>query len=187
MRVKGPLNAPVESRVGRYASKTISPVRSSIRLYFVDTPESDSRFPERNAEQAAYFGITPEQSVQAGKEAREFVRKTLILTPGMGCHAKAQRRKEVGLARNPALLLRVNAEKIPTLCAFAALRLCVTLFPSIAGSRLMGKPATVFTRWASALGSSRLPRYYIVSWRSRGGILPICWWRMALPGSTEPA
>ena len=94
------------------------------RLYFVDTPESDSRFPERNAEQAAYFGITPEQSVQAGKEAREFVRKTLILTPGMGCHAKAQRRKEVGLVRNPALLLRVNAEKIPTLCAFAALRLC---------------------------------------------------------------
>ena len=24
----------------------------------------------------------------------------------------------------------------------------------------MGKPATVFTRWASALGSSRMPRYY---------------------------
>ena len=43
------------------------------RLYFVDAPESDNRFPERNAEQAAYFGITPEQSVEAGREAKDFV------------------------------------------------------------------------------------------------------------------
>ena len=37
-----------------------------LRLYFVDAPESDTRFPQRNAEQAAYFGITSEQSVEAG-------------------------------------------------------------------------------------------------------------------------
>jgi len=32
------------------------------RLYFVDTPESDKRFPARNAEQAVYFGFIDLQS-----------------------------------------------------------------------------------------------------------------------------
>ena len=31
-----------------------------LRLYYVDAPESDERFPDRNAEQAHYFGITLE-------------------------------------------------------------------------------------------------------------------------------
>ena len=74
-----------------------------LRLYFVDAPESDTRFPDRNAEQAEYFGITPEQSVEAGKVAKKFVHDLL-----------------------------------------------------------KGKKLTVFTRWASALGSSRLPRYYAI-------------------------
>lgn len=73
------------------------------RLYYVDAPESDERFPDRNAEQAQYFGITPEESVAAGKTAKEYVRQLLT-----------------------------------------------------------GKKFTVFTRWASALGSSKLPRYYAV-------------------------
>ena len=42
------------------------------RLLFVDTPESESSLPERIQEQANYFGITPEQSVKIGKEARKF-------------------------------------------------------------------------------------------------------------------
>lgn len=74
-----------------------------LRLYFVDAPESDIRFPLRNAEQAAYFGITPEQSVDAGKAAKAYVRTLLA-----------------------------------------------------------GKKLIVFTRWASALGSSRLPRFYAI-------------------------
>ena len=74
-----------------------------LRLYFVDTPESDTRFPVRNAEQAEYFGITPEQSVAMGKVAKQFVHDTLL-----------------------------------------------------------GKKLTVFTRWASALGSSKLPRFYAI-------------------------
>lgn len=73
------------------------------RLYYVDTPESDTRFPERNQQQAAYFGITPEQSLQCGVTAREFVR-----------------------------------------------------------DHLSGKTMTVRTRWALALGSSRLHRYYAI-------------------------
>lgn len=49
------------------------------RLYFVDTPESsaDQRFPERLAEQAAYFGITPEQAGKLGDEAAAYATKAL--------------------------------------------------------------------------------------------------------------
>jgi endonuclease YncB( thermonuclease family) len=42
------------------------------RLLFVDCPETDLRIPERVQEQAAYFGITPEQAVKIGKEAARF-------------------------------------------------------------------------------------------------------------------
>ena len=74
-----------------------------LRLYYVDAPESDERFPDRNAEQAKYFGITPAESVEAGKAAKEFL-----------------------------------------------------------SDLLAGKKFTVFTRWATALGSSKLPRYYAI-------------------------
>lgn len=47
------------------------------RLLFVDAPESDKSLPERVAEQAAYFGITPEQAVKVGKEAQRFTREFL--------------------------------------------------------------------------------------------------------------
>lgn len=42
------------------------------RLLWVDTPETDSRFPERVAEQAAYFGIGPDDAVKVGREAVKF-------------------------------------------------------------------------------------------------------------------
>ena len=74
-----------------------------LRLYYVDAPASDERFADRNAEQAAYFGITPAESVEAGKAAKEFV-----------------------------------------------------------SGLLTGKKFVVFTRWATALGSSKLPRYYAI-------------------------
>ena len=41
------------------------------RLYFADTPESEDSLPERVAEQAEHFGITPTQSVQAGISAKK--------------------------------------------------------------------------------------------------------------------
>jgi len=47
------------------------------RLYFVDTPETDSRFPARVADQAADMGITPDQALKLGKKATEFTTKTL--------------------------------------------------------------------------------------------------------------
>ena len=49
----------------------------TIRLYFTDTPESDYRFMDRTRDQAAYFGISEEQAVEAGKLAKDFTRDAL--------------------------------------------------------------------------------------------------------------
>jgi len=54
------------------------------RLYFVDAPEVNDDFPERNQEQAEYFGVTLKQNRQAGEEARafaaEWLKKPFIVT-----------------------------------------------------------------------------------------------------------
>lgn len=42
------------------------------RLYFVDTCEVSTRFPDRLKDQAEYFGISPEQAIELGKQAKEF-------------------------------------------------------------------------------------------------------------------
>lgn len=63
--------------------------RSEIfRLYFVDTPESQfkeygggSSNHERIRQQADYFGITPEQSVEIGGKAKSFVLERLEKRP----------------------------------------------------------------------------------------------------------
>jgi endonuclease YncB( thermonuclease family) len=47
------------------------------RLYFVDTPEEERVYADRIAEQAAYFGITPDAAIQIGREAREFTKQAL--------------------------------------------------------------------------------------------------------------
>lgn len=51
--------------------------RYIFRLYFVDCPESDNSVPERVAEQAAYWGITPQEVIRLGKEAAKFTEKFL--------------------------------------------------------------------------------------------------------------
>jgi endonuclease YncB( thermonuclease family) len=47
------------------------------RLYFVDTPEGERVYADRIAEQAAYFGITPDAAIQIGREASEFTKQAL--------------------------------------------------------------------------------------------------------------
>ena len=47
------------------------------RLYFVDTPEAETAYRDRIAEQAAYFGITKEQAVDIAHEAAAFTEKQL--------------------------------------------------------------------------------------------------------------
>ena len=48
-----------------------------IRLYFVDTPESDKTHEERNEDQAGYFGIADTQVVPLGVKGKKFTQKTL--------------------------------------------------------------------------------------------------------------
>ncbi len=47
------------------------------RLYFVDAPETDASFPERVAEQAAYFKLSIPQTLQLGEYAKKFVEEKL--------------------------------------------------------------------------------------------------------------
>jgi DNA uptake protein ComE-like DNA-binding protein len=47
------------------------------RLYFVDAAETDAGFPERVAEQAKYFGLTTQQTIQLGELARTFTKQKL--------------------------------------------------------------------------------------------------------------
>ena len=58
------------------------------RLYFVDAPEkrAHSKNTERIGYQARYFGITPEQSVQIGTEAKQFTEE--LLEDGFNVYTK---------------------------------------------------------------------------------------------------
>jgi endonuclease YncB( thermonuclease family) len=78
------------------------------RLYFVDTPEAETAYRDRIAEQATYFGITKEQAVEIAHEAAAFTEKQLAA------------------------------------------------------------PFTVWTRWRSALGRSKLGRNYCIIITSDG-------------------
>jgi endonuclease YncB( thermonuclease family) len=48
-----------------------------LRLYFVDTPETNLTYAERTREQAEHFGATLDDTLKAGAAARAFVRDTL--------------------------------------------------------------------------------------------------------------
>lgn len=48
-----------------------------VRLYFVDAPESNLRYPERVREQAEHFGITLDETLHRGKQATKTVQETL--------------------------------------------------------------------------------------------------------------
>lgn len=51
-----------------------------VRLYFVDTPEAETAYRDRIAEQAAYFGITKEQAVEIAHDAAAFTAHRLAGT-----------------------------------------------------------------------------------------------------------
>jgi endonuclease YncB( thermonuclease family) len=60
--------------------------RYLFRLYWVDAPETDKGYPERVAEQAAYFGITSPEAIRYGKEATKFARN--FMKDGFTVHTK---------------------------------------------------------------------------------------------------
>ena len=49
----------------------------NLRLYYVDAPETNLRYPERTREQSEHFGVTLDETMKAGRKARDFVRETL--------------------------------------------------------------------------------------------------------------
>ena len=42
-----------------------------VRLYFVDAPEADLRYPERTREQSEHFGVTLDETMKAGVKAKD--------------------------------------------------------------------------------------------------------------------
>lgn len=43
----------------------------------MDTPEEERVYADRIADQAAYFGISPDSAIQVGDEASEFTKRAL--------------------------------------------------------------------------------------------------------------
>jgi len=58
-----------------FMAETADGKRVVFRLYFVDAPETDDRFPKRNAEQAKVFGVKDVRPL--GEKARSFTRRFL--------------------------------------------------------------------------------------------------------------
>lgn len=52
-------------------------IEFNLRLYFVDAPESNMRYPERTHEQSDYFGTTLDETMKAGARATEVTREIL--------------------------------------------------------------------------------------------------------------
>ena len=78
-----------------------------VRLYFVDTPETNLTYGERTREQAAHFGATLDDTLKAGARARLLVRDTLR-TPFVVLTRKAYAQ---GAAKDPRYygMVQVNA------------------------------------------------------------------------------
>src|ERR1035437_8754105 len=47
------------------------------RLYFVDAPETNLKYPERTREQSERFGVTLDETMKAGAIAKDMVREIL--------------------------------------------------------------------------------------------------------------
>lgn len=47
------------------------------RLYFVDAPETNLKYPERTREQSEHFGVTLDETMKAGVTAKDMVREFL--------------------------------------------------------------------------------------------------------------
>ncbi len=61
-----------------------------IRLYGADCPETDKRFPDRNAEQAKHFGVEAKEIPTLGKEAKRQVRALFRAAKEIRLHVRAK-------------------------------------------------------------------------------------------------
>jgi hypothetical protein len=83
------------------------------RLYFVDTPEEERVYADRIAEQAAYFGITPDAAIQIGREASEFTKQALtkpFTTYTLAACTRAQR--DLAILRNRRHSRRTRLKRV---------------------------------------------------------------------------
>lgn len=78
------------------------------RLYFVDTPENETRFPARVAEQAAHFGCSSERAMEIGKEASDFTTRALGPKPFT---VYTLRRDALGASSQPRFYAVVETDK----------------------------------------------------------------------------
>jgi endonuclease YncB( thermonuclease family) len=75
-----------------------------LRLYFVDTPETNLTYGERTREQAEHFGATLDETLKAGKQAADLVRRELstpfvVLTRKAYAHGAARDPRYYGMVR----------------------------------------------------------------------------------------
>jgi endonuclease YncB( thermonuclease family) len=74
-----------------------------VRLYFVDTPETDVSYPERVRQQYDYFGVTMDELTRGGTKARDYVQRVLaprtfsIHTKHAGAQGRAKTIRYYGL------------------------------------------------------------------------------------------
>lgn len=78
-----------------------------LRLYFVDAPETDDRFPERLKEQADYFGVTVEQVVAGGVEAARRVEER-IKDKKLEVHTRYEDARGAGRKKRYYAMVRVE-------------------------------------------------------------------------------
>jgi hypothetical protein len=83
------------------------------RLYFVDTPEEERVYADRIAEQAAYFGITPDAAIQIGPRGKR-VHKTGAHKAVHDLHTLAARtrpQRDLAILRNSRHGRRTRLER----------------------------------------------------------------------------
>jgi len=83
------------------------------RLYWVDAPETDMGVPERVAEQAEYFGITPEEAIKYGKEAAKFTEEFLkgtftVHTKFADAMGRSTRDRDYGIVERDGKFLHIE-------------------------------------------------------------------------------
>ena len=96
------------------------------RLYFVDAPETDSSFPKRVAEQAAYWDIDPAATLELGRRAAAFTRD--YLKDGFTVHTRKEDARGRGESRRYFAIIQTDRGDLATALVAAGL------------ARVYGKP-----------------------------------------------
>jgi endonuclease YncB( thermonuclease family) len=93
------------------------------RLYGVDCPETDARFPDRNKEQAKDFGVPEKDIIKWGKKATAFTKK--FLRKPFTVHTEKQKARGAGSSiRYYAILINADGQRLDGALLEAGLARC---------------------------------------------------------------